>query len=316
MIHVVVAVIRDTGGRILIAKRPAHVHQGGLWEFPGGKQEIGESREQGLERELWEELNIQVTQYRPLIQIPYHYSDKSVLLDVWEVAAWDGQICGNEGQDIRWVEIEQLNGYDFPAANLPIIKACQLPSLYLVTPALVGSEVEFIQQLQVSLNRGISLVQFRQKGLPSLQFESLAAQVIKTCRSVGAKVLLNSEPGLVKKLQADGLQLSANKLMALVARPLPDQYLIAASCHSIEEIQRAGELALDFAVLSPVRLTLTHPNVQPLGWQQFEVIAAKALLPVYALGGVSREDVEYAWRKGGQGISAIRALWEADGKTY
>jgi 8-oxo-dGTP diphosphatase len=72
MIHVVAAVIRDSSHNILIAKRPDHVHQGGLWEFPGGKLDTGESREQALVRELSEEIGIQVMRYRPLIQVPHH----------------------------------------------------------------------------------------------------------------------------------------------------------------------------------------------------------------------------------------------------
>ena len=97
--------------------------------------------------------------------------------------------------------------------------------------------------------------------------------------------------------------------MSLSNRPLPDQYLVAASCHDHEEIQRAGELGLDFAVLSPVQKTATHPEAQPLGWEEFENIVSQATLPVYALGGVTRSDTERAWLSGAQGVSAIRALW-------
>jgi len=311
MIHVVAAVIRGADGRVLIAKRPDHAHQGGLWEFPGGKREVDESREQGLKRELLEELDIRVTEYRPLIQIPHHYPDKSVLLDVWEVKSWNGQPHGKEGQEIQWVAADRLDEYDFPAANLPIIQACQLPAHYLITPTLAGSEAEFIHLLQSALDHGISLLQFRQKGLSRAQFESLAVQAVETSRNAGARILLNSTPALVEQLQADGLQLNANELMSLTERPLSDQYLVSASCHNAEEIQRACELDLDFAVLSPVQPTATHPDAQPLGWQQFESMVSEATLPVYALGGVGRADTEQAWRSGGQGISAIRALWAA-----
>jgi len=87
---------------------------------------------------------------------------------------------------------------------------------------------------------------------------------------------------------------------------------VAASCHNLEEIKCAGELGLDFALLSPVQKTATHPEAQPLGWEEFEKIVGQAVLPVYALGGVNRADTECAWQAGGQGISAIRALWSVD----
>jgi len=309
MIHVVTAVIRDGNQQVLIAKRHEYAHQGGLWEFPGGKLDMGESREQALVRELLEELGIQATRYRPLIQIPYQYPEKSVLLDVWEVTAWQGQPHGKEGQLIQWVRERQLRNYDFPEANIPIINACQLPPHYLITPAVGEDENVFIQQLQAALASGISLVQYRQKALPADQFESLASRVVQACRTAGARIILNSGPELAERLQADGLQLNANELMSLARRPLSDQYLVAASCHNQAEIQRAGELGLDFALLSPVQKTATHPQAQPIGWDQFENIVGQASLPVYALGGVTTLDTERAWLAGGQGISAIRALW-------
>jgi len=90
-IHVAAAVIRSTDGLVLIAKRPLDKHQGGLWEFPGGKVEKGEAVEVALARELLEELGIGVTAARPLIQVRHDYPDKHVLLDVWEVTAFSGE---------------------------------------------------------------------------------------------------------------------------------------------------------------------------------------------------------------------------------
>jgi len=125
-VHVAVAVITDKDGRILIAKRPDGVHQGGLWEFPGGKVECGESLEAALNRELIEELGIELEACEPLLEIHHDYPDKSVLLDVWRVTAFIGQAYGREQQPIRWVAPEALADYRFPEANLPILKAISL----------------------------------------------------------------------------------------------------------------------------------------------------------------------------------------------
>ncbi|TNF97670.1 MAG: Nudix family hydrolase [Gammaproteobacteria bacterium] len=311
MINVVAAAIRDSMNRILIAKRPDHVHKGGLWEFPGGKSESAETREQALVRELHEELGLNATVFRPLIRIPHHYPDKSVLLDVWEVTGWQGEPHGKEGQPIEWVDADRLHEYDFPEANLPIITACRLPTHYLITPALEGDKEHFLQQLSSALANGIKLVQLRQKDLSVDEFESLAQQVIKVCHDAGARVLLNAAPEMVIRLNADGVQLNASGLMGLDERPLPESYLVAASCHDEYEIRKACDIGIDFMVLSPVQATASHPGALPLGWQRFSELTERSTIPVYALGGVSKEQIEMAWQHGGQGISAIRALWSS-----
>src|SRR5476649_3025202 len=133
-VHVAAAVIRGVDGRILLARRADTQHQGGLWEFPGGKVEADESVATALSRELQEELGIQVTAARPLIKIQHDYPDKQVLLDVWEVSAFTGDAQGLEGQPLKWVSARELANYDFPEANKPIVAAARLPSEYMITP--------------------------------------------------------------------------------------------------------------------------------------------------------------------------------------
>jgi len=120
-VHVAVAVITNGDGHILIAKRPDHVHQGGLWEFPGGKVEANESLEAALERELFEELGIELLACQPLLEIHHDYSDKQVFLDVWSVTAFSGEAYGREQQAVRWVAPGSLFEYEFPEANQPIL---------------------------------------------------------------------------------------------------------------------------------------------------------------------------------------------------
>ena len=122
-VEVAAGVIYNPQGQILIAKRAANQHQGGFWEFPGGKIEAGESAQEALARELQEELAIRVSESEPLIRIEHEYSDKSVVLDVWCVTAFSGKARGVEGQPLEWVLPSDLKNYDFPAANEPIIEA-------------------------------------------------------------------------------------------------------------------------------------------------------------------------------------------------
>ena len=125
-IHVVAGVIYSPDrGEILIARRPQHLHQGGLWEFPGGKVDVAENEQprQALCRELQEELALTVVNCEPLLKVSHDYSDKSVVLDVWKVLEFTGEPVGNEGQSIAWVGLSDLGDYDFPAANQAILAA-------------------------------------------------------------------------------------------------------------------------------------------------------------------------------------------------
>lgn len=118
---VAVAVLRNERGQVLISRRSADKHQGGLWEFPGGKCEHGETLCQALARELREELGIEVEASSELFQIEHDYGDKKVILRVCEVTKSLGTPVSREGQPLRWVTIEALAGFEFPAANGPIL---------------------------------------------------------------------------------------------------------------------------------------------------------------------------------------------------
>jgi 8-oxo-dGTP diphosphatase len=122
-VHVAVGVIRGADGRILLSRRRDEAHQGGLWEFPGGKVESGETVQDALARELGEELGILVRRSEPLIEVRHDYGDKQVLLDVWWVTAFSGTPTGREGQPLSWVAPAALSEQAFPAANLPIVQA-------------------------------------------------------------------------------------------------------------------------------------------------------------------------------------------------
>lgn len=298
----------DADGRVLIAQRPEGKQLAGLWEFPGGKVEPGESPGQALRRELEEELGIVPTQSRRLIRIPHRYPERSVLLDVWLVEAFSGDPHGRQGQPLRWVAPDALPDHAFPAANRPIVAAARLPQLYLITPDCGPSE-SYFGTLEKALARGIRLVQVRAPSLPQAEFKRLAKEVIRRCRDHDAAVLINGAPELALELGADGVHLNGRRLQALEQRPLPARFWCAASCHDAMQLRQACVLGLDFAVLSPVQPTASHPGASPLGWQRFQELVWDLPLPVYALGGLGPNDLPRALAARAQGVAAIRALW-------
>ncbi len=121
-IHVVVGVVFNSAGQVLVALRPAHKHMGGLWEFPGGKIETGETPEEALKRELFEEVGIEVQQAYPLLKYDYDYPQQTVSLDVWQVNQFAGEAQGREGQQINWISPKDLLNLPIPIANQTIVQ--------------------------------------------------------------------------------------------------------------------------------------------------------------------------------------------------
>lgn len=309
VVHVAAGALIDGAGRVLVAKRPDRAHQGGLWEFPGGKLEAGESVGAALARELYEELGIVVRRARPLIGVEHAYADKTVRLDVWRVEDWSGVPHGREGQPLAWREPAGLDPADFPAADVPVLAALRLPPLYLVSGEPADTPALFLARLDAALARGVRLVQLRAKALPAAALATLYRAAHARCRAAGARLLLNGTPALAAVLEADGVHLDARRLAACTQRPLPAGRLVGASCHTAAELAHARAIGCDFAVLGPVAATATHPGAVALGWARFAAMAAGAGLPVYALGGLGPEDLAAAWTAGAQGVAAIRALW-------
>jgi 8-oxo-dGTP diphosphatase len=120
IVEVAVGVIKR-GNKIYISKRADDLHQGGKWEFPGGKRETNENIEQTLARELSEEIGIQVTKQSPLMLIEHDYGDKKVRLDVRLVESFEGEASHQEGQQSQWVDINDLSYFTFPDANKGIV---------------------------------------------------------------------------------------------------------------------------------------------------------------------------------------------------
>ena len=316
-LHITVGIIVGDG-KVFISRRPDDAHQGGKWEFPGGKVRPEETVFEALFRELREELGIEVRAAAPFIKVCHAYADRTVLLDAWRVTAHSGSPRGREGQEVRWVAPDELNILDFPEANRPILRKLQLPLLYLITDSrrfgtsLHISWADFLMRLERALRAGARLVQLREPHLSESDYQVCAKETTALCHRYGAKLLLNADPGLVGACGADGVHLNRQRLMNLRQRPLGPELLVAASCHDAGELKQAVHLDVDFAVLSPVARTLSHPDVEPLGWETFRDLCAEAAMPVYALGGMRPQDLPRARAAGAQGLAMISGIWQED----
>lgn len=312
VVHVAAAALIDSDDRVLLTRRHPDSHQGGLWEFPGGKLEQDESVTDGLARELREELGVEPLDCRPLIRVTHHYTECSVLLDVHLVEAWRGEPTGLEGQPLEWVARSGLGDYPMPAADQPIVRALQLPAVYLITPPQVDRPMVFLNGLEASLQQGARLVQLRLFDLTEPALLELGRAACDLCHSQQARLLLNGDSETATAIGADGVHLSGRALQAAQSRPVAADLLLAASCHSPADLAKAMRLGADFALLSPVLATRSHPDADPLGWDKFDSWVAAANLPVYALGGMRPEMLATAWLRGAQGIAGIRGLWPDD----
>ena len=125
IIFVVACALVDGDGRVLVAERPAGKNMAGLWEFPGGKVETGETPEAALIRELKEELSIDVTAacLAPLSFASHAYDDFHLLMPLYVCRKWDGQIAPLEGQNTQWLRPRDLFDLPMPPADKPLIAA-------------------------------------------------------------------------------------------------------------------------------------------------------------------------------------------------
>lgn len=310
-IHVAVAVIVRED-RVLIARRPDHVHQGGLLEFPGGKVEPGETVQQALVREIQEETGLQVpvASLNPVIGIRHDYGDKRVFLDVWRTDAAMGEAEGREGQPVKWLAVGELRDDEFPAANRPIIRALKLPSWLAITGEY-RAPADILNQCQerIRMTRP-ELVILRAPKLNADEYQSVARDLVLQGHDQGVEVMLHGAVDhLARVPAAAGVHLPWRVAREYQHRPVPEAKWLGVSCHNQAEISHAEALGADYITLGPVLPTPSHPGAPTMGWESFRRLVASAKVPVYALGGLTEDDGDVAMRQGAQGVAGISLWW-------
>jgi 8-oxo-dGTP diphosphatase len=307
IVRVAAAVVLGANGDVLLAQRPAGKAYEGYWEFPGGKLEPGESPRAALERELAEELGITVRRAAPWLVQRYVYPHAHVELNFFRVFDWEGDPFGHDGQAFAWQTPGAFTVEPLLPANTTVLRALVLPPVYGITMASEAGEAAFVARARAALERGLRLVQLREKDWPLARQRALAEALGALAARYGAKVLLNGDVESVRAWGCAGVHWTAAALAAAEARPA--DMMCGASCHTAAEVTKAGALGLDFVVVGPVLPTPTHPHARPLGWDGFAAIATGASLPVFALGGLTHADLDVAIDHGAHGVALRRAAW-------
>ncbi len=305
--EVAAAVLTQPDGRVLLAQRPSGKPYAGYWEFPGGKVEPGESLETALARELHEELGIVVTRACRWVTRVFEYPHAIVRLNFFRVFDWQGEPHPHEGQVFSWQQPDAVEVTPLLPANFPILKALSLPPLLGITHAESLGVDTFLARLDIALANGLRLIQLRDKTLPEDARLALARETVRRAHRYGARVLVNGDPALAHAAGADGVHLDSAAAARLTTRP--DYDWIGVSCHDAAELAHAAAIEADFALLSPVLPTLTHPGAATLGWDTFSALAAASPIPVYGLGGLERDDVALAQSHGAHGVALLRGAW-------
>lgn len=307
IVEVAAAVMLRAGGsEFLLAQRPVGKVYAGYWEFPGGKVEPGESFHDALLRELHEELGIVIERATPWLCREFTYPHARVRLKFFRVTDWQGEIHPHEHTGTVWTPLGETPAVDpVLPANGPILRALALPGAYAITNAAENGVDAELERLRRALQRGIRLVQVRDKALSPAERRRLAAAAAEIATAFpGTCLLVNDDEQLARDIGAGGVHLSAATLHALAQRP--DFTWVAASCHNQEDLARAEQLGIDFAVLGPVLPTATHPEAAGIGWEAFARLTERATIPVFALGGMRQELLAAAQEHGAHGIALMR----------
>lgn len=291
VVHVAVAVIQHADGTVLLAQRPKHKLSGGFWEFPGGKVEPNETPVQALIREVNEEVGILPERMFEWCQYGHDYGDKRVHLHVFRVSAWRGEAHGREGQPISWEDPAKINVSPLLAANERIRALLALPQMIVnLDPRIgVGACLDAIGQAAA---QGITLFKLADKGCTPGQLGQLAQRAAIEAHQHRAKLIVNGDETLARRVHADGMALPAPKIDFISRRPAVRH--VVARCENAADLAWAAAHGADFVVL-----TLEQDDAE--GWRRFAALIADFPLPVYAWGNIDRGALERARAHGAHG---------------
>lgn len=297
-------------GQALLAKRAEHQHQGGRFEFPGGKVEADELVTTTLARELHEELGIDIHAPQFIQRLTYHYPEKTVCLHVYRIESFDGEPIGREGQPLHWVPLPQLFELNFPDANRPIVRVAQLPTRYSITSDLFSADPDDLPAwlAEQSIEKETDAwVYIRLPNAPSELYEKALKHLSMLRPDLNLIAAWDAPESVNDFIRGRHLTQAALLAKTELLRQSERDYWFAA-CHDEASIAHAVKLGVDAVTLGAVLATPTHPEGHTLGWDGFAQLAKLSDIPVYALGGMQPKDLNEAIAHGGFGVAGMRYI--------
>lgn len=304
LIQVSIAIIRYKN-QVLLGWRDEKLAQGGCYEFAGGKIELGETPEQAVVREVREEVGIDVTPIKRFASFQFDYPDRLLSLFFVLCKLKDPRELQSIDQHWRWIDLDDVQKFEFPKANQSIIQRLSWSRKI----AILNGDHTAIQQV----HHDVDTIYLRQsdENLKSLLPDNPQLFVEKKfiVRWHDYQQLNDDLQEKVFAIHLNSQQIvdlaesvSQNNELPL---SLQNKNLIGA-CHNENEIECANLIACDAIFISPVQATPTHPEQSGLGWERFSALADMTEMPVYALGGVGRDDLDVAKAYGAYGVAGIR----------
>ncbi len=217
-----------------------------------------------------------------------------------------------ENQEIAWSKIDCLHNYKFPEANKTIIQTISLAPIYVISQDSYEDYTRLFSVASECFAAGLKIFQLRLKSERNKKFHKLVDALSILAKQYNAKLILNGTASDIEIYDIDGIHFNTDELMKHSNRPISEKYILGASCHNEKELIHAIKLNVNYAFVSPVSSTISHPEQKALGWDKFNNLRKKVKFPVYALGGMTSADLMVAKSHGAYGIAMIGAIWNAD----
>lgn len=292
-VNVAIAILLQHG-KVLVGFREAHQHQGNKYEFPGGKVEAGETPVDACRREVLEEVGVDLQDWQVFDFIQHEYEDLVVNLHVFQ-AALPETLNHQIQPPWQWYHRTELPELNFPKANRSLIQRLVWPQYIKISADLTTLATAELLYWRSDLDLDTQL-----RAVAEIAVEQLPHLIVNTTLYQA----LNS----IQQANIAAIHLKQQQLMHLATNDLIVGQRYIASCHDAESLAQAKLLGVDAVLLSPVCATNTHPDAKPLGWAGFIDLAQRLHMPVFALGGLSRDDLAQAQSHGAYGIAGQRFI--------
>jgi len=185
----------------------------------------------------------------------------------------------------------------------------ELPRLYAITDRKLYDS-DFLGTLERILERGVKMVQLREKDLSGKELYSLAIKVRELTHKYSALLFINDRVDVALAVGADGVHLPSNGFSPSVVRKIAKNLIIGYSAHDVESALWAQGEGAHFVTLSPIFKTRSHPDREPIGLSMLQEVSKRLNIPVYALGGITWEKIKLCYKNGAYGIAGISIFLE------